>query len=188
MIRMCRLIAIALLLMGCSPAFVQNTPRATLLGQRYDDGEVRDAVARALTRRHVPATGEAAGQALARDSHHGTTCDYTIQYTEANVRISIAQPAPPPPQSWMIDQSCLDQADALLKSISAEVKRPAKVAAKAERARQKHELSLAREQRAAQEAALAREQLEQQQQQQAQPAQESGGGGGSSSDDGQAQP
>jgi hypothetical protein len=155
-----RAFAIVMLAAGCGPTLVQNQPKTVMLGQRYDAGAVRDAVARSVNKLRLSSQGETDGQALALDTRHGASCFLTIQYTGANVVISSVQDAVEP---GMIDKRCLIEQDSLAHVIAKEVQRPAKVAAKAERAARRHELEMAREQRMTEQATLAREQLEQQQ-------------------------
>jgi hypothetical protein len=158
-----RAFAIVMLAAGCGPTLVQNQPKTVMLGQRYDAGAVRDAVARSVNKLRLASQGETDGQALALDTRHGASCFLTIQYTAANVVISSVQDAVEP---GMIDKRCLIEQDSLAHVIAKEVQRPAKLAAKAERAARRHELDMAREQRMTEQAQLAREQLEQQQAQQ----------------------
>ncbi|HZS37051.1 MAG TPA: hypothetical protein VFF06_09495 [Polyangia bacterium] len=155
------------LLAGCGPTLIANAPKTVLLGQRYQPGDVRDAVARAINHRKLAPQGEVEGRAVALDTRHGATCLFTVEYTSANLIInaSVDAAAPPPAQ---IDQRCAVEADALAHAIAKEVERPAKVAAKEERARRRHELAVENARAAGEQAALAREQLEQQQQQQQQ--------------------
>jgi hypothetical protein len=152
--------AIVMLAAGCAPTLVQNQPKTVLLAMSYDAGEVRNAVVRSVNKLRLSPQGETEGQALVLDTRHGANCFLTVQYTGANVVISSVQDATEP---GMIDKRCLIEQDSLARVIAKEVMRPAKIAAKAERAARRHELEMAREQRMTEEAALQREQLQQQQ-------------------------
>jgi hypothetical protein len=148
---------------GCG-SIVVNEPRTEVLDATYKTEDVRSAVARAVNRRKLRTREEADGKIVAQSKRTSPSCLHTITYGEHKFTIASAiVDAPvdePPSPPGTIDSRCLDDAKVIAKVIKDEVKRPAKEAAKAEKARRRHEEFMASQAAARAQADLARAQIE----------------------------
>src|SRR5262245_46668557 len=121
---------------GCA-TFVENRPRTFFLGQTYETGAVRDAVERAINHRRMKTQGGSGVSTFALSSRSGADCAYVVSYSDHNLVINIGPAGNPPPQPTQIDSRCVKEADLLGKMIEKEVQRPAKLAQKEQRRRER---------------------------------------------------